>query len=278
MNHGKFTMFEFKLNTMVENPAILMIAKRGSGKSFIARDLIYHYRDIPGGVVISPTDRLGGFYKNFFPDLYIHYDIKDSLLKKILLRQKIIVEKEHEKNKIGKKIDARGILIMDDCLSRKKSWAKDETIIEILMNGRHYKLTYLLTMQTPLGITPDLRLNFDYIFLLKDVTMINQKKLYDNYASIFPSLQYFIKVFTVCTKDHCSMVIDNRSSSDNIQEKVFWFKAAERVFKFGSKLFKELHNKYYDPNYMKKSYRKLLNDTMLVKKRNDIEIDVQKLN
>lgn len=277
MNYNKFKIFEFKLNTMVENPAILMIAKRGSGKSYIARDLIYHYRDIPGGVVISPTDRLAGYYKNFFPDLFIHYDIKDTIFKKILTRQLMIIEKKNQKNKIGKKIDTRSILIMDDCLSRKKSWAKDETIIEILMNGRHYNITYLLTMQSPMGIIPDLRLNFDYIFLLKEASVINQKKIYDNYASMFPTLQIFIKVFRQCTQNHCSMVIDNRSTSDNIQDKIFWFKAMERVFKFGSKTFRSVHKKYYDPEYIKKSYHKFVNDNTLFKKKNDIDVDVEKV-
>ena len=60
------------------------------------------------------------------------------------------------------------------CQKRKRGQKKDEKIMEILMNGRHYELTYILTMQTPLGITPDLRLNFDYVFLLKEDSTINK--------------------------------------------------------------------------------------------------------
>jgi len=176
MNYNKFQIFEFKLEKMVPDPAIVMVAKRGSGKSYITRDIIYHLRHIPGGVVIAPTDRMNSFYKYFFPDLYIHYDIKDSILKKVLLRQMLMIEKAKEKEQQGKHIDPSAILVMDDCLARKKAWAKDENILEILMNGRHYKLTYILTMQTPLGITPDLRLNFDYVFLLKEDSAINKKK------------------------------------------------------------------------------------------------------
>lgn len=280
MNYNKFQILEFKLDKMVIDPAIVMIAKRGSGKSFITRDIIYHYRHIPGGVVIAPTDRMNSFYKFFFPDLYIHYDIKETILKKILVRQSMMIEKSREKKKQGKKVDPSGILIMDDCLSRKKSWAKDENITEILMNGRHFRLTYILTMQTPLGITPDLRLNFDYVFLLKEDSTINKKKLWDNYASMFPSLIAFEKVFSECTKDFCSMVIDNRKPADNIQEKVYWFKAAsKRQFSFGSKKFKKLHKKYYDPNFMRKRNAELLNTGALFgnKKKNEFEIRVEKI-
>ncbi|MEM3061938.1 MAG: ATPase/DNA packaging protein [Nitrososphaerota archaeon] len=280
MNYNKFQIFEFKLEKMVPDPAIVMIAKRGSGKSYITRDIIYHLRKIPGGVVIAPTDRMNSFYKYFFPDLFIHYDIREDILKKILIRQTMMIEKAKEKSKQGKKVDPSGILIMDDCLARKKSWAKDENILEILMNGRHYKLTYILTMQTPLGIHPELRLNFDYIFLLKEDSAINKKKLWDNYASMFPSLPAFEKVFTVCTKDYCSMVIDNRKPADNIQDKVFWFKAKKRKFRFGSKSFRELHKKYYDPLYMRRRNTNLINGGMLLvgkKKRNDVDIKVEKV-
>ena len=273
MDYNKFQILEFKLDKMVSDPSIVMIAKRGSGKSYVARDIIHHYRHIPGGIVIAPTDRMSSFYKYFFPDLYIHYDIKELILKKILARQSMMIEKEKDKKKVGKKIDPSGILIMDDCLARKKSWAKDENITEILMNGRHYKLTYILTMQTPLGITPDLRLNFDYVFLLKDDSTINKKKLWDNYASMFPTISAFEKVFGKCTDDFRSMVIDNRKPSTNIQEKVYWFKAKERKFRFGSKAFVQLHKTYYNPEYRKP---KDIDPNLMfgIKKRGDIDIKV----
>lgn len=278
MDYNKFQIAEFELNSMVVDPAIVMIAKRGSGKSWVTRDIVYNYRHLPGGVVIAPTDRMNPFYKFFFPDLFIHYDITPDLLKKILLRQSLILEKEKDKKKKGLKIDPHGILIMDDCLSRKGSWAKDESIMEILMNGRHYKLTYILTMQTPLGITPDLRLNFDYVFLLKEDSAINLKKLYENYASMFQTRQAFEKVFLECTKDHCCMVIDNRKPADNIQEKVFWYKASDRKFTFGSKEFVDMHNRYYDKDFMKKKIRGLMNNAgLLGKKKNELDIKVEKV-
>jgi len=278
MNLNKFKIIQFKLDKMVPNPAIVMIAKRRSGKSWITRDIVHHFRHIPGGVVIAPTDEMTSFYKFFFPDLYIHYECNDVLLHRILRRQILMVDKQKEKKKQGKKVDPAGILIMDDCLARKKAWAKDENIFTILMNGRHFKLTYILTMQTPLGITPELRLNFDYIFLLKEDSAINKKKLWINYASMFHTLHQFEEVFKACTSNFCSMVIDNRGSADDIQEKVFWFKAKKRAFSFGSSEFKNMHKKYYDPTYVKKKYNKLLNPKAVFgRKRGEEEIKVEKI-
>ncbi|RYX99932.1 MAG: hypothetical protein EOO35_00900, partial [Cyanobacteriota bacterium] len=243
MNSGRLRITEFKLENMVGYPAIVMIAKRNSGKSFVARDIMYSLRKKPAGVVIAPTDRLNSFYKFFFPDIYVHYDITPNIFAKILARQAIMIAKEEKKKKQGLKVDPSAVLVMDDCLSKKKAWSKDQNITEILLNGRHYKLTYILTMQTPLGLTPDLRLNFDFIFLLKEDSAINKKKLYENFASMFQTQSFFEQVFKSCTEDYTCMVIDNRKPSDNILEKVFWFKAKERKFTFGSQKFKDLHVK-----------------------------------
>jgi hypothetical protein len=264
----------FRLDTMEIDPAIVMIAKRRCGKSWIVRDIAYHYRKIPGGTIISPTDKMNPFYKLFFPDIYIHYDISPTLFQKILARQATMIEKAKIKKKEGKKIDPRAILIMDDCLADKGKWEKDQSIREILMNGRHFRLMYILTMQTPLGIKPDLRLNFDYVFALKELSEINRKKLMDNYCGILAPYPRFVQIFSMCTANHKALVIDNTSSSDDIEDRVFWFKAENRKFTFGCKKFKELHKKYYDPTFMKRIMDNILRGTKGLAKDNKNQFNV----
>jgi hypothetical protein len=184
---------EFKLETMVENPAIVMIAKRASGKSWVCRAILKHFRDIPVGIIIAPTERMANppFYSAFFPDSYIHYEYKSETIEKLLYRQDIMIEKMMDREKENIVIDPRAFILMDDCLSKKGSWMKDQPIMELLFNGRHYRLMYLLTMQFPLGITPELRCNFDYIFLLAEDFYSNLKRLYDHYAGMFPTFDAF---------------------------------------------------------------------------------------
>ena len=280
MNYNKLQILEFKLESMVPHPAIVMVAKRGSGKSWITRDIIYNYRDMPCGAVISPTDRLSSFYKFFFPDIYIHYDINETIFKKMLARQmKIKNKSDNRKHRGLATLDTRCICVMDDCLAAKGTWEKSVTIREILMNGRHYDLTYILTMQTPLGIGPELRLNFDYVFLLKDDSAINLKKLHQNYASVFKTQIAFEQVFLKCTEDYKAMVINNKSISTDLKDKVFWFKANDRKFVFGSKKFRELHKKYYDPNYLVKQAAKMLDGDIYGMKRRgeDICVNLKKM-
>jgi len=267
---------EFDIRTMVPNPSIVMIAKRGSGKSWICRALLYKFKDIPGGVIIAPTDRMNCFYGKFFPDIYIHYKYKSDIIEKILFRQQEIIDKAARKQKKGKKIDPRAFLIMDDCLSTKTAWMKDEPIMKLMFDGRHYQITFILTMQFPLGITPELRCNFDYIFLLAEDFYSNQRRIYEHYAGMFPNFELFRQVFHQITDDYGCMVIVNRGARTNFLDKIFWYKAPNReITAIGCKQFREFHRKNYDSEWRKKSESFTL-DRFVTGRRKNLAVKVSK--
>ena len=71
----QFDKFDFKnliydQNGDFLNPRIAVIAKSGSGKSWVIRDIMYHMRDIACGTVIAPTDKMSGFYNEFILIIY----------------------------------------------------------------------------------------------------------------------------------------------------------------------------------------------------------------
>jgi len=267
---------EFDLNWMVSNPSIVMIAKRGSGKSWVVRSIMKHFKHLPGGAIIAPTDKMNSFYGKFFPDVYIHYEYQSKIIEKILHRQTQIIEKAKEKYKKGKFCDPRAFIIMDDCLSSKGSWMKDQPIMEVFFDGRHYQIMYVLTMQFPLGIKPELRCNFDYIFLLGEDFYSNQKRLHDHYAGMFPSFDSFRQVFLEITKDYGCMVIVNRGSRSNFLDKVFWYRAKnEKIDYMGCKQFNDFHKNNYNPKWRTKN--KLFDMDKFVQTRKKEKINVSKI-
>lgn len=272
---------EFKLESMCENPAIVMIAKRASGKSWLCRSILKHFRDIPVGIIIAPTEKMASppFYSDFFPDSYIHYEYRSEIIEKLLFRQDTMIQKMQEKEKEGKIIDPRGFILMDDCLASGGTWKKDQPIMELLFNGRHFRLMYMLTMQFPLGITPELRGNFDYIFLLSEDIYSNLKRLYDHYAGIFPSFDSFRQVFTEITRDHGAMVIVNRGARSSFLEKIYWYKANnEQLDKMiGCDQFINFHKKNYDVNWKKKNKQIDIMDICGKKKTNTKQIHIDKI-
>jgi hypothetical protein len=264
---------EFQLDSMVSNPSICMIAKRGSGKSWVCRSILKHFRKIPAGVIISPTDKMSSFYGDFFPELFIHYEYTTELIENILRRQALMIQKKKEKKKLGKKVDARAFLLMDDCLGSKGTWAKDKPIMEMFFNGRHYEIMYILTMQFPLGISPELRCNFDYIFLLSEDFFSNQKRLYDHYAGMFPSFKAFRDVFCDLTEDYGCMVISNRGARKDLTDKVFWYKADnDPVDMLGSKQFNLFHDKNFNEEWQVDANGSFNANTYLSTKRDKFKV------
>ena len=243
----------FKLKDMVKDPSIVMVAKRGSGKSWVCRDIL-RYLDkigIPGGMIIAKTDQMNPFYGKFFPELYIHYEYTTEILSKLLNRQNVILAKRQKKLKKKKKINPRAFLVMDDCLASKTTWVKDKPITEVFYNGRHYKLTFILTMQFPLGIGPELRGNFDYIFLLADDFISNQKRLYDHYAGMFPNFDAFRAIYNQLTANYGCMVIVNRGERKECLDKVFYYKAEKGDMDvIGSKQFIKLNEYNYNKKWL----------------------------
>jgi hypothetical protein len=270
----KLQVKQFSLDMMVENPSILLVAKRGNGKSWICRTILRHFDKIPVGLVIAPTEKLADppFYSEFVPETYIHYDFKSETIERLLYRQDIMIEKAKKYKKKDKIIDPRSFILMDDCLSKKKAWAKDETVLELLYNGRHYKIMYILTMQSILGIGPDLRTNFDYIFLLADDFYSNLKKIYEHYAGMFPSFDSFRKVFTELTKEFGAMVIINRGARADWSDKIMWFKASYEKTNdmIGCKQYIENHEKNYIKDWrIKQKFSKMAVSLNDISKKND---------
>jgi hypothetical protein len=245
-----------------KGPVIVMIGRRDTGKSYLIRDLLYFHQDIPIGTVISGTEGGNGFYAKLVPKLFIHEEYNTVLIENVLRRQKVVLKQVAKEIETTRKssIDPRTFVIMDDCLY-DQSWTRDKMMRLLFMNGRHWKIMLIITMQYPLGITPSMRTNIDYVFLLREPYLSNKKRIYENYASMFPTLESFVSVMDQTTENYECLVINNNTKSNKLQDQVFWYKAEPRPdFKLGSKEFWEIskdmgsddENDTYDPNKVKK--------------------------
>ncbi len=275
-----------KMTKMAENPAVVMIAKRGSGKSVAVGEIMRLNSDIPGGIVISRTEKMSPFFKKFFPDIFIYNTYESCILDTLLERQAIMKQKKERYLRKRRKVDSRAWLIMDDCLSVKGTWAKDEGIMEVMLNGRHYDLFFILTMQYPLGIGPDLRSNFDFIFIFGENYVNIRKKIFDHYAGMFPTFEAFQYVFAKCTKGHSCMVINNRLKSDHIPDLVYWWQAtdpkkqpiySEKDRYIGHRSFRKYHEEHYEDKNFRGRQRKTetVVDKMMGKRRRMQHFDVE---
>ena len=239
----KFDMknISFRANE-TSGPVIVLIGRRDTGKSYLVKDLLYHHQDIPIGTVISGTEAGNGYYAKLVPKLFIHEEYNTAIIENILKRQKMVIKQIKKENEAygRSNIDGRTFVILDDCLY-DNSWAREKLMRLLFMNGRHWKVLLVITMQYPLGVPPNLRTNIDYTFILREPYITNRKRIYENYAGMFPTFESFCQVMDQCTENFECLVISNNAKSNKLCDQVFWYKAEpHRDFKLGSKEFWEM--------------------------------------
>ena len=260
----KFDMKKISFKpTENKGPVIVLIGRRDTGKSFLVRDLLYYHQDIPVGTVISGTEAGNGFYGRLVPKLFIHDEYNSAIIENILKRQKVVlkeIKKQKDTYKKQSNIDPRAFVIMDDCLY-DNTWSRDKMMRLLFMNGRHWKIMLVITMQYPLGIPPNLRTNIDYVFILREPYIANRKRIFDNYAGMFPNFEAFAQVMDQCTENYECLVVDNNSKSNKLEDQIFWYKAeSHNDFKLGNKeywnLSKNINSDDEEEMYNAKSQKK----------------------
>lgn len=233
-----FSLRKFDMNSMKKDSTVVFVGKRRSGKSYTLRDMMWHLRDIPFGSVISGTEHASPFFSDFIPSTFIYSQFDPSIPKKILKTQSKLKNKAMAKHLDPTK--DKFFFVLDDCLY-DSSWAKEEVIRELFMNGRHYNILFIITMQYPLGIPPTLRSNIDYSFIFQDYNKENREKLYRSFAGAFGSKEVFFNVMDNLGEYEC-LVIDNTKGGRNLEDRVFWYKAdMKNNFKMGSEKYWRLH-------------------------------------
>jgi len=232
---------KFNMNDISHDKVVVFIGKRDTGKSFLCRDLLYHHQNIPVGQVISGTEAANQFYSSIVPPIFIHGEYRAEVVTNLLKRQKLMIENL----RTNQNLDPRSFLILDDCLY-DNSWVKHKDVRSLFMNGRHYHILFIITMQFALGIPPNLRTNIDYVFILRENYVSNRKRLYEHYAGMFPTFEMFCQVMDQCTENYECLVINNNAKSNKLVDQVFWYKAnPHEDFKIGGAQFW----KYSKENY-----------------------------
>ena len=210
-------------------PMIVLIGKRDTGKSFLVRDILANTRNcFPVGTVISGSEVTNPFFQEMIPSKLIHDKYNPSIVMGAIKRQMVAKQARNADKKNGgnSNIDPRAFLILDDCLY-DKTWMNEESTRYIFMNGRHIDMVTLITMQYPLGVGPNLRTNIDFVFILRETVLNNRKRIYDNYAGMFPTFQMFCQFMDQCTENYECLVICNGIQSNRLEDQVFWYKAQE---------------------------------------------------
>jgi hypothetical protein len=190
---------EFNSIEKEKNYSAVIIGYGGNKKSNIVNQL-YHDNNKNNEIYIFSQDVIN--YKNF-NNVFNEY--KQEIVNNIF--------DEQYKNPNRKNI----FIVLDDFIKLKISM-KDPEISRLLYENKHYDITVIFIMENPEVLSPEIRINFDYVFLLhgnftdKKETLKFMQRLYYNYGQIISEYDKFLQIFIQITSSNI-MVINQRNKN-----------------------------------------------------------------
>lgn len=263
---------KFKPKDMRDSCVTVFVASKGSGKSVCMNNFMYHKKHIPVWICCSASEEANSFFQTKVHPMYTFGELNTDKLTMIYNYQEIkLKEYKHPRNLIDAAKKKHGVPNMCDSDFEKISfwdvWAKDphvgivledlmaekkafnhKIIRELLMNGRHFKIYVLVTVQYIVDLPRALRSNVDYWVIFKEDSKKNRENLFIHVASKTKELEIFNDIMDACTVNHGCVVIDCRINTGDISDSVFWYRADLEIpeYRVGS----ARYWKFADMNYV----------------------------
>jgi len=197
------------MNFDLVDKAILLCAKRNSGKSVLLKYIVNNFKTQYKKIfVICPSENVNHFYEDFIEksNIFPRYEEKwvDKLMDKMSsINGKIKDKKDYE----------RVLLILDDCCSDVK-FHQSDSIKKIFTRGRHVGLSLIMTAQYLYQIPPVCRVNCDFC-ACGQMNKQGLEILTSEFLMGDISKEDFMKIYYKNTSNYGFLVISNNSSSDN---------------------------------------------------------------
>jgi hypothetical protein len=216
---------------------------RNTGKSTMITSLLHEKSHIfPCATVFSGTEDSNHHYATFIPNSFVYNKLDKEKVKDFIKRQKI--SKEHLPNPWN-------ILLIDDCMDDPRMFT-DPIFQGLFKNGRHWKCLFILSLQYSLDVKPVIRTNIDGTFILRETNLRNRRALWENYAGVIPDFSDFCTIMDQITNDYTALYIHNATTSNNLEDCLFWYKAKpiSKNFRLGSDDFWSYHKSRYNEEYV----------------------------
>jgi len=179
----------FNVNDVPRNAFILCIASRRSGKSHLITHFLEEYTKThkTDGVFLFSKTNAG------FDGIPKTYRFKDLAILNDLVETQVKVKRHNQNCKKTEKIKSNIILILDDMIGKGGLGAemrRDPILNKLAVNGRHLSsdddsnMMVILISQIFTGISPQIRLNTDFLFTTKLAARRERENIVNSFLSL----------------------------------------------------------------------------------------------
>lgn len=212
----------FDAETMKLDTTILVVGKRGSGKSTKIKWIMRSIgKRITKGIVIRgvPNDDY-----TYIPLLFIMNTFDSEFLHRIIYEQTVRRKKWEF---LGMRGDPpRMFLILED-YSSDRTAMNDKNLKFIFHNGRHIFITLIIVCQYFKDLPKALRSNVDYLFMLNDKSTENRKSIWKEYMSFIERFADFNAIYDKITANHSALIM-RVDQSNSIADCLFQLRISKK--------------------------------------------------
>lgn len=227
------TLSKFNPEWIKPNSVCAIVGRRGSGKTTVAEDVLADKAWMPDGVVFSATEDCNDTWGRHFPESFIFDEYRPDVMARIVKRQR--TQAARHKLDPHSKIKPT-VILCEDIMYDKTAFIKDKNARGVMMNGRHWGVLLIITVQYMMDLSRDLRGSIDYLFVLAHNSIGDRERLHKNWFGVVPTFAAFDAIMRYFTQNNGCIVLDNTCLSDNISDCIYWYKAKKRPpYKVGSK-------------------------------------------
>lgn len=223
-NLDRLSISQFDFGTACSNPQIFVCNASNTAIRNFVQKMISESGDYYTNLIVF-TPHNSCLYEDMTDCIFSDPNL--SMLKRLLIINKLYQKRRRELQEKGESVvNIPRILIIFDGVFGKGSRAMSDPIFsDVMFNARHRGISYILFDTYPIGIAPELRSNFDYVFLNAGFNAPIEKRLYDHYCGVFPDFKCFRQVYEqICTSSNEYLQISNRICSASFFDKVHWFR------------------------------------------------------
>lgn len=167
---------DFDVTRVRPDSIVFVIGKRMTGKTTIALDLVTR-SGIEFGMAVSPVN----------PEEYADVPVvadewHPQLVGNLLKRQRAAIKSDVP--------DPRAFVVLDNCMYDSK-WHEDPHVRTMFICNRSSKLLVVMTMAYALPVPPSIRSNVDYVFVLRETSVDNRRRVWQTYVNPISTFEDF---------------------------------------------------------------------------------------
>jgi hypothetical protein len=195
----------------------MIIGRRATGKTHLIMDILNHQQTPKENMtIIHSTKEEGEHYSNCFSGAVLHDNFEYSLIQDAIKRIKQTIKKE--KDGCGSIEPSQYTIVLDNCMY-EHDFYKNKEIQTLFMNGRVFRINTIISLNYPLGIPPNLRVNLDYTFIFYDPDFSYRKRIWEKYVYEFLSLDKFNDIMAQLIHPYeCLVVKSSESRSKKLDD------------------------------------------------------------